>query len=371
MQTQQGFISWLFAAILFISTSALGWFYYLENQSSQQQAAEISQLLTENNQQNRALRQAESSKDQLSLELQALQRRINETQQTTEAFESQQANLNNQMQRLQSQLQQSQQSEQEAKNQLTTVNAELATLKEQLDSTSETLQSQNEELANAQAEQERALTTIASLQNQLTEAATTEELYQTARQQLALQQAENETYSETIARLQQEMEAEANAMSALETQLQAQLSELNQENEKLITQFEDGTTAIKLPESILFASGSAKINEEGQKALLNLADALKSFPNHLISIQGHSDKRTMTKATSQIYPTNWELSSARAASAVRELISAGLPPEQMQAVGFASTRPLVEEIDATARQTNRRIEVILLPNQFKLKVLAP
>ena len=205
----------------------------------------------------------------------------------------------------------------------------------------------------------------------LPKATTTAELFQAARQQLALKQAENETYSETIARLQTEMSAEADAMNKLEAKLQSQLAQLNQEKEQLVTQLEDGTTAIKLPESILFASGSAELNAEGRQALGLLAEALQSFPNYLISIQGHTDSRGIAPSTLQQYPSNWELSSARAAIAVRELIGQKIPAGQLQAVGFAATRPLVAETSRATRQQNRRIEVILLPNQFKTKLLEP
>jgi chemotaxis protein MotB len=220
---------------------------------------------------------------------------------------------------------------------------------------------------------EQQLTTTKSnlveLQGELSEAERTAQLYQSAREQLALEQAENETYAETIARLKTEMDEEAKAMVALENSLQSQLSQLNQEKEKLVTQLEDGTTAIKLPESILFASGSAKLNDDGLKALNVLSDALQSFPNHLISIQGHTDSKKISSSISEIYPTNWELSTARASSAVRELVAKGILAEKIQAVGFADTRPLVKEVDAQSRQQNRRIEVILFPNKFTTRLL--
>jgi len=229
------------------------------------------------------------------------------------------------------------------------------------------LQDQNSELSLQLKEKEGLLTdskgALETLQSELDEAATTAQLYQAAREELALKQAENETYSETIERLKTEMAEETKAMTKLEEELQSQLTQFNQEKEKLVTQLKDGTTAIKLPESILFPSGSADLNEEGIQALTVLADALSSFPNHLISIQGHTDSRKISQVTQQIYPSNWELSSARAASAVRALIAHDVPEHRMQAVGFAATRPLVDETDRASLQQNRRIEVILLPNK--------
>jgi chemotaxis protein MotB len=189
--------------------------------------------------------------------------------------------------------------------------------------------------------------------------------YRQAREQLALQQARNEDFSETITELEARLNRETNAMDELQSQLQS----LSNERQTLVSRLEDGTTVIKLPESIVFASGSADIGEAGRETLQLLADALESFPDHQISIQGHTDSRSISPGLQRVYPSNWELSTARAASAVRALNQTGIDDERMQAVGYADTRPLVDETDAQSRRANRRIEVLLYPNQFTMKVL--
>ena len=187
--------------------------------------------------------------------------------------------------------------------------------------------------------------------------------YHQAREQLALQQARAESASETVAELEARLAAERAAMDTLENRLQ----DLSNEKETLVSRLEDGTTVIKLPESILFDSGSAIIGASGRQTLQFLATALASFPSHQISIQGHSDSRTISPALQDRYPTNWELSASRAASAVRVLRETGIEASRMQAVGYADTRPLVAETDAASRGKNRRIEVLLYPDTLTIR----
>lgn len=205
----------------------------------------------------------------------------------------------------------------------------------------------------------------ANLDEAVAERETVVDEYRQAREELALQQARSENYSETIAELEARLNRETQAMDALQSQLQS----LSNERQTLVSRLEDGTTVIKLPENIVFASGSASIGEAGRETLQLLADALVSFPDHLISIQGHSDGRPISPSLQEKYPSNWELSTARAASAVQVLSQSGIESDRMQAVGYADTRPLVDETDEQSRRANRRIEVLLYPNQFTMRVL--
>ena len=401
---QQGWVAWAFSAVLFVTSATIGWFYYETN-------AQNDQLKSDVNSAENDARAAERRADRIESELDTLRSQLSRTLSEQQKAEADLQALNTKYTRLVSSTEQATQelstlrssSEQlisdldDATSQQQTLEAQVAELTALLDEKEAQiaeaqglveekenqmmavrglLEAKENELTQAQISIEQSQQqladyqqTLSALRGELSEAATTEELYLAAREQLALKQAENETYSETIDRLKTEMAQESAAMTELESKLQSQLAKLNQEKETLVTQLEDGTTAIKLPESILFASGSAELNEDGLKSLGVLADALASFPNHLISIQGHSDSRQISKTTSLVYPTNWELSSARAASAVRELLQKGIPAAQLQAVGFADTRPLVKETNSATRQQNRRIEVILFPNQFKTKVL--
>lgn len=189
-----------------------------------------------------------------------------------------------------------------------------------------------------------------------------ESQYLNAREQIALQQTETENYSATIAELELALAAENTAME----ELSDLLSQMTESNQELVTKLENGSTMIELPERVLFQSGSAKINTQGQQTLTLLVNALKSFPDHIISVQGHSDSRPITAKLMAQYPSNWELSAARAAAAVRILLDQGISNARLQAVGFADSKPLVKEVNDATRAQNRRIEILLVP-QLRLK----
>jgi chemotaxis protein MotB len=171
-------------------------------------------------------------------------------------------------------------------------------------------------------------------------------------------------FSVTIETLEERLQREKTALNELTKQLallDKTNAELSSEKSRLVQQFKDGTTLIRLEDTILFSSGSASLNERGQKTLSLVADTLAEFPNHLISIEGHTDHRPIVSTLAEKYPTNWELSAARASFAIRHLMEKGLPAEQFQAVGFADTRPIAMDIDYASQKKNRRIEILLHP----------
>ncbi len=114
---------------------------------------------------------------------------------------------------------------------------------------------------------------------------------------------------------------------------------------------------------VLFASGSAELGEEGQAQLAQLADTLlalsKKIPKDLpwiLRVDGHTDKIPIHTAE---FPSNWELSTARAISVVRYLISRGVPPNRLAATGFGEFQPIDPRDDEIALRRNRRIELKL------------
>ena len=114
---------------------------------------------------------------------------------------------------------------------------------------------------------------------------------------------------------------------------------------------------------VLFNSGSAALEDRGRERLALLANALKRLAseipptvNWILRVDGHTDRKPI--ATPQ-FPSNWELSTARALSVVRFLIEQGIPAERLAAAGFASLQPLDAGDDDTALARNRRIELKL------------
>lgn len=120
-----------------------------------------------------------------------------------------------------------------------------------------------------------------------------------------------------------------------------------------------GRMVIQLPQDILFGSGSATIGADGRRTLLEVGGVLAELDDREFQVEGHTDNVPISTAQ---FPSNWELSSARALSVVRLLIQAGVSPESVSGAGFAEFHPVASNADAAGRRLNRRIEIVMLPN---------
>lgn len=116
-----------------------------------------------------------------------------------------------------------------------------------------------------------------------------------------------------------------------------------------------GRVNLRVKDNILFSSGDAALSGPGQTLINRLAERLKSG-TYPISVQGHTDNRPIHTLQ---YPSNWELSAARAASVVQQLIAQGVQPDRLSAVGYADTRPIAPNTTATGRAENRRVDLEL------------
>jgi chemotaxis protein MotB len=111
--------------------------------------------------------------------------------------------------------------------------------------------------------------------------------------------------------------------------------------------------AILLRERILFRSGAVMLEQGGLTVLKSLAPVLAGMPGR-ITVEGHSDNVAINTIR---FPSNWELSSARASAVVRQLIELNLPPERLRAAGYADSRPLSR--NEADRAQNRRVEIVI------------
>jgi chemotaxis protein MotB len=116
---------------------------------------------------------------------------------------------------------------------------------------------------------------------------------------------------------------------------------------------------VTLDSRLLFNAGSAQLNERGAKFLDAIASRLRShLLYHLLHVEGHTDGQPLWKHP--VYPSNWELSSARASVVVRHLINIQkFSPRDLAAVGYADTRPVASNTTGEGRAKNRRIDIIL------------
>lgn len=126
----------------------------------------------------------------------------------------------------------------------------------------------------------------------------------------------------------------------------------------------DRITTIEMNSGTFFGIGSADLNEEGKKLLTDLLPTIQSkeYTNYMISIEGYTDDSPIKTAQ---FPSNWELSTARAAAVVRELIALGTEASRLRAVGFGDTNPKVPNRDESGtvlpdnQAQNRRVVIRL------------
>lgn len=116
-----------------------------------------------------------------------------------------------------------------------------------------------------------------------------------------------------------------------------------------------GKINLLIQDRILFAAGTANLTNEGLPVLDRIANLIKDKP-YEVSIEGHTDN---TPIRSIRYPSNWELSTARAAAVLRHLIERDVPAERMRAIGYADTRPIAPNDSPASRAKNRRVELVL------------
>ena len=129
-----------------------------------------------------------------------------------------------------------------------------------------------------------------------------------------------------------------------------------------LVEMED-TLKVVLIDKILFNSGSVEINQKGKKILLVVADSVRGHGDQNIMVEGHTDNRPLGPTLMERFPSNWELSAARAAAVVRFLQKEGrLQPERLAAHGYSYFRPVASNQTIKGRHQNRRIEIILSPS---------
>jgi chemotaxis protein MotB len=111
-----------------------------------------------------------------------------------------------------------------------------------------------------------------------------------------------------------------------------------------------------LTDDVLFASASAQLEPASTGLLTAISRLLVSEVRHPIVVEGHTDSRPIA---SSAFPTNWELSTARATQVVRFFIRHAVAPQRLQAAGVASQRPIASNSNASGRSRNRRVEIVL------------
>jgi len=194
------------------------------------------------------------------------------------------------------------------------------------------------------------------------ESSTLKQQVTTREQQAVDMQQKNAAIQQQVGTLEQEKAALLAASQQRQQQYEALVKGLSQEVEKgqlQVKQYQNMLT-VDLAEQIFFDSGRATLKPGGKEVLKKVGAALKKLDNKLIRVVGHTDNVPVAKALRSTFPTNWELSVARATNVVRFLQDVGVPPERMVASGRSEYDPVASNETPEGRQKNRRIEIMLI-----------
>ena len=116
---------------------------------------------------------------------------------------------------------------------------------------------------------------------------------------------------------------------------------------------------IEMNSKILFSSADSELEEDAFPALKALAAVLKTLPNS-VDVEGHTDNIPINN---ELFPSNWELSAARAASVVHLFTNYGVDPRRLSSIGYAEYRPIASNSTAAGRLRNRRVKIVILADK--------
>lgn len=172
---------------------------------------------------------------------------------------------------------------------------------------------------------------------------------------------QKETAIADLRQLALEREEEVARLKATYQQLVTDLRKEIEAGEIKVTQYEN-LLRVNLVEKILFDSGKVDIKPRGLEILKRVGGILKGSDGKQLRIEGHTDNVPIGTGLTVKYPTNWELSAARAAAVTRYFENAvKIPPTKLAACGFGEYQPVAANDSEAGRAENRRIEILLAP----------
>ena len=172
-------------------------------------------------------------------------------------------------------------------------------------------------------------------------------------QQLAGMQA-------NFADLEKEKDQTVQSAKGLEDEMRNDLASKDVTISKL-----QGKLTVNILDRVMFDSGEADLKPDGQTVMLKIAAFLAQHPELKIHVIGHTDNVHIRGKARLRFPTNWELSTARAVAAVRFLTErAGVDPRRLGAVGYGEYRPVADNSTPEGRARNRRIAITILPDEL-------
>ncbi|WP_164012631.1 OmpA family protein [Pyxidicoccus trucidator] len=182
------------------------------------------------------------------------------------------------------------------------------------------------------------------------------------RAKLTTEKEQLSTEKEQLSQTVQEQEAELAKLKATYDDLQDKMKAEIANGAIRLSQNE-GRIQVDLVDKVLFDSGDASISARGQEVLTRLGGVLAKVEDKFIQVSGHTDDSPPSQKLQGTFPTNWELSVARAVNVVRFLQDkGGVPARRLVAAGYGEMRPVAGNATPQGRARNRRIEVLLMPD---------
>jgi chemotaxis protein MotB len=148
--------------------------------------------------------------------------------------------------------------------------------------------------------------------------------------------------------------AKADSLSALNQKLSSELSA----DQAQITQLQN-QLKVTMVNEVLFSEGGWTLSPKGEAALAKIAPTLAGLKGQQIVVEGFTDNEPIGPALKARFPSNLELSSARADSVARYLVSKGVPSNIISAQGFGDSRPVASNSTPEGRAKNRRVDIVI------------
>ncbi|WP_136523429.1 OmpA/MotB family protein [Geomonas ferrireducens] len=175
-------------------------------------------------------------------------------------------------------------------------------------------------------------------------------------------EGENKRLKDDIAGLQKQKEEEVQKASKTYGDLLEQMKGEISKGQVTISELK-GKLTVNMVDSVLFDSGKAEVKPDGLVVLQKVVDILKNVKDKAVRIEGHTDNVQIVGQLAKRYPTNWELSAARALNVTRYLQQQGLDPALLAAVAYGEYKPVAPNDTDEGRAKNRRIEIVLVAKE--------
>jgi len=324
----------------------------------------ISTLKTENNLLNSQIKKLQSQYDALIIKQGSQAESLNacltdkknwskQLNQQKDTSAQQMTQLQNQLESQEKQLKQCQDDLQQQQNKLSEFDKHEKELKNQIANISTKNHQQTMTIARLKLQQSKLQSNINEIKS---------EQHQTTQQLQSTKQDKDQLSEKLQAIKQQELEKQAKEQQEFDKLKALLKDEIKANFVSIKRDKKDSSIRIKITNNLIFKLGDSHISRTGTRILKQVANVLKKFPKRNIKIIGHTDNIPVKKGSSNFIVSNWELSAARAAAAIRYLQhGTNIAPQRMHLVGASQYRPIADSNSKKGRAANRRIEICLLP----------